>query len=684
MLHAARLLLLAAIALPVGASDAPARAAQSDFDRPFHKVYALCIGVNDYSGTGFNNLQCAANDARRLGDLFRTRFGYEVTVLTDAQASKAGIFAAFESLNAQMRADAARNSPPAFILFFAGHGHTVTVDADQHGYIVPHTTRQLLGGAPAAPPAPAGTDLGGTGLPPGLARKDGDDRRPGPEAGAPKGGNPFDTVRKAAQQEKALFDTEAISMAALRSMIADCGAKHAVLFLDSCYSGYATLNARSSRRKVEDPLVRDAVYWIDLQKPSRFIISGGGKDEQTFEDTTPRAAGGAPGVGGNDCHGIFTSELLRILGQSGAISTVDLYFHLSDEVARAAAQRGFSMNPRFTPLGADDGRFAFIPRDDNVWMGSAARLYVQDERVKAEARRASTARRRSAIDEAVDSKADFILVTKATTDAAKADRSRDPEWVARFENNLAKARAGDGVAMANVSYMYRYGLGTPKDARKAQTWALEARQSKAEEGALVAASAMAADTAPGRDPRVAEALAQEAAAQKQFIAGATLTFAGAAQGSPEAAVLGVITAAVGAARAGEESLFHSLAAMYRAYDAIPGALEAMRTSRDSAPIVGLFTQFRRSLNEVRGHADQARRDHDEGTDKHELAFAAVRACNALREKFDEMERPLGRGVRGIDDAHKAWRESGHFLLRLESLVPYFAPPPRPDPQRRAR
>lgn len=681
MHHAARFLLLAALALLVGASDASARPGQPAFDRPFHKVYALCIGVNDYSGTGLNNLQCAVNDARQLGELFRSRYGYEVTVLTDAQASKAGIFAAVESLNAVMRSDAARANPPAFILFFAGHGHTVTVGADQFGYIVPHTAARLLGGATVAT---TGADLGGTGLPPGLARKEGDDRGPKSDDGAAKGGNPFDTVRKAAQQEKALFDTEAISMAALRSVIADCGAKHAVLFLDSCYSGYATLNARSSRRKVEDPLVRDAVYWVDLQKPSRFIISGGGKDEQTFEDVTARAAGGAPGVGGDECNGIFTRELLRILGESRAVSTVDLYFLLSDEVARAAAQRGFSMNPRFTPLGADDGRFAFIPRDDNVWMGDAARLYAQDDRVKAEARRASSARRRSAIDEAVDSKADFILVTKATADAAKADRSRDPEWVARFEGNLAKARAGDGVAMANVSYMYRYGLGTPKDARKAQTWALEARHSKAEEGALAAASAMAADSSPGRDPRVAEALQKEAAAQKQFIAGATLTLAGAAQGSPEAAVLGVIVAAVGAAQAGEESLFHSLAAMYRAYDAIPASLEAMRTSRDSAPTMGLITQFRRSLNEVRNHADQARRDHDEGTDKHELAFAAVRACNALREKFDEMERPLGRGVRGIDDAHKAWRESGYFLLRLESLIPYFAPPPKPEPQRRPR
>lgn len=60
------------------------------------KKYALCVGINDYPGTG-SDLQGCVNDANDWTRLL-TSMGYEVFTMLDEQATKANVVIALQSL----------------------------------------------------------------------------------------------------------------------------------------------------------------------------------------------------------------------------------------------------------------------------------------------------------------------------------------------------------------------------------------------------------------------------------------------------------------------------------------------------------------------------------------------------------------------------------------------------------
>ena len=84
---------------------------------------ALVIGINKYKHAG--PLAHACNDARAVAATLIDRFGFppaEVELLLDADASRNAIVRAFLQY-----ADPTKVGPDDRILvFFAGHGHTVT------------------------------------------------------------------------------------------------------------------------------------------------------------------------------------------------------------------------------------------------------------------------------------------------------------------------------------------------------------------------------------------------------------------------------------------------------------------------------------------------------------------------------------------------------------------------------
>lgn len=100
---------------------------------------ALCIGINDYPGTG-SDLQGCVNDANDWAAVLGER-GFSVQTLLDAQATKAAMVAAFEQLIAS------GDSGDVLVITYSGHG-TVAPDSsgdEADGYdeaLCPHDIHQ--------------------------------------------------------------------------------------------------------------------------------------------------------------------------------------------------------------------------------------------------------------------------------------------------------------------------------------------------------------------------------------------------------------------------------------------------------------------------------------------------------------------------------------------------------------
>jgi len=77
---------------------------------------ALVIGINNYQDKKIPALKTAVNDAREFANLLQTRYGFQVTLLLDRQATR-------EAIMGKMRDLAANTSPDESVLiYYAGHG----------------------------------------------------------------------------------------------------------------------------------------------------------------------------------------------------------------------------------------------------------------------------------------------------------------------------------------------------------------------------------------------------------------------------------------------------------------------------------------------------------------------------------------------------------------------------------
>ena len=76
--------------------------------------YALCIGINDYPGTG-SDLSGCVNDARDWGAVLRDK-GFTVQTLLNSQATRDGILEAMQSIiGSAVNGD-------SIVFQFSGHG----------------------------------------------------------------------------------------------------------------------------------------------------------------------------------------------------------------------------------------------------------------------------------------------------------------------------------------------------------------------------------------------------------------------------------------------------------------------------------------------------------------------------------------------------------------------------------
>ena len=99
----------------------------------YHNSWALVIGINKY--TNASPLGYARNDAEAFADILKTKFQFpkdNITFLKDDEATAESIKNAFlQYTNEQVGPD------DRIIVFFAGHGHTVTGNRGEVGYLVP-------------------------------------------------------------------------------------------------------------------------------------------------------------------------------------------------------------------------------------------------------------------------------------------------------------------------------------------------------------------------------------------------------------------------------------------------------------------------------------------------------------------------------------------------------------------
>ena len=97
---------------------------------PSARKWALLVGINEYPNlSSFAQLEGCVNDVRLMAALLRDRFGFpdeNVTVLTDAEATRDGILAALDGLADRVGTD------DVVVVHYAGHGSQITdVEGDE-------------------------------------------------------------------------------------------------------------------------------------------------------------------------------------------------------------------------------------------------------------------------------------------------------------------------------------------------------------------------------------------------------------------------------------------------------------------------------------------------------------------------------------------------------------------------
>ena len=217
------ILLIVWLTVPVFAQ--PLTIAPPAADKPLYAhSFALLIGINDYQHV--KKLEYAVNDVTALRDVLVNLYGFpaeNVTVLTDAAATKAGIATALSQVASKARV----GQDDRMLIYFSGHGQTVpTPDGGAKGFLIPVDAAIQL------------DDL----------------------------------------TDPAPYLATCLSMNAVWETLDLCPAKHVLLIADACYSG---LLARS--RSVGEGTANQGIQVLAGMR-ARQVITAGGRGQRTREN----------------------------------------------------------------------------------------------------------------------------------------------------------------------------------------------------------------------------------------------------------------------------------------------------------------------------------------------------------------------------------------------------------------
>ncbi len=277
---------------------------------PYRRKVALIIGIDRYQDqSGIPELSYAVRDARAIEDLLRRHLDFDaVKVLEDENARRSDILRAVLALGDEL------GEEDQFFFYFAGHGITFGDGDGEMGYLVPQDA--------------SGLD----------------------ESSIVIGG---------------------LSMSHLRDQLVRLPAKHVLLVVDSCYSGYAAVVARGS------PTASASYLHAITSSKARQIITAGKRGQSAFE----KSEWG---------HSALTYKLLQGLRErladrdrNGIVPAAELFSFLSIGVSELTSG---TQTPQFADLSADEGEFVFILSEDDatvaVELSQPSSLEVSGNRVE--------------------------------------------------------------------------------------------------------------------------------------------------------------------------------------------------------------------------------------------------------------------------------------------------------------
>lgn len=171
--------------------------------KPYRKLYALCIGINDYSFPDIPDLAYAENDASEVAKILESDYGFDkVTLLVGKDATRENIINALADLQDSSKV----KKEDGVVIYFSGHGVTVKVNNGEQGYLLPIDAKVKLKNI----------------------------------------NNPAPYRRSALRMDSLKDDADAIP------------ARHVLFLVDACYSGYMSSKAVSAAPEIENALSYDA------------------------------------------------------------------------------------------------------------------------------------------------------------------------------------------------------------------------------------------------------------------------------------------------------------------------------------------------------------------------------------------------------------------------------------------
>lgn len=386
--------------------------------RAYDRVTVLTIGISRYASNGIPPVQFADRDSQAFGDILKSAYGYTHVALDGPKATRTSILQTVKDLSA------AAKENDALILFYAGHGVVVEQDSyGRTGYLIPYDAE-------------------------------------------------LDLKNTSAPEE---WQRQAIEMTHLTDVLGQSPARHAVVILDACASGFLT------RRGDKEPAFRADQQEL-LVRRSRSVIAASTENQSAFPDL---ASG----------HGMLTSALLSALKADRATSLMELFVAARTAVVTKSKR---SSLPQMGTFSFDDGEFVFVPLSIPDTEVSEALSEVRRREGERRARRTQAAQ--------------LYEVFDASGYSSAVDRvALESRWrmkVARFEEN---ASLSDPLAMASLSLACLKGIGTPADPAKAYHWARKAFDTGHAAGRAVLAQCLLAGAGVERNSLAAERLLAEPA-----------------------------------------------------------------------------------------------------------------------------------------------------------------------------
>lgn len=382
--------------------------------RVYGRVVALCIGMEQYLSPTIDKVPYAINDAKKVAEILADRYGFETETLIGSKATRAAILEKTRALASSLGAN------DALLFFFAGHGQIIEQQNHKRtGFLVPYD---------------AELDL-------------------------------------ASDSDLEKWGKQAIEMRELGDLLSKSKARHVLIMLDACCSGFMAKRGNF----IERP---------DLQElaalPSRMVVAASTDNQAAFSST-------------KSDHGIFTDSLLKQLASSEAQSTNEIFLEIRKQVAIDSKR---TMIPQLGKLTFDDGEFIFVP------------LTIKESEIK-EAMTTVNARmmhRRGA----GTTIANVIEAFEASDFRHSSERpTLEKSWKVRTERFEKNGASGDPLALAAMTLSYTKGLGletSPRDALKAAKLAYETEHAA---GVFALAHCLAFGIGTERNPEAARSLLEQ-------------------------------------------------------------------------------------------------------------------------------------------------------------------------------